>query len=362
MSISPHQLLKPHSKNKKGHHGNWCGDIYVVIMAGGSGKRFWPKSTKENPKQFLAITGKESMLQQTVKRLKGIVQRKNIIIVTNTVQAKIVKKQLPWISSANVIAEPFSKNTAPCVGVAAARIYKKDPSGVMIVLPADHVIKDEVRFRKTLLDSAKYAMKEKVLVTLGILPNCAHTGYGYIRLGKRTGKAFHQVHSFVEKPDVKTAKKYLKSGKYRWNSGMFIWRVDTILEEMKKLMPGLYKLLFKPSLVEIYKKAKDVSIDYGIMEKTRRAVVREADFKWDDVGNWAALEGYFKKDKNGNVIQGKFISKDTKDSIIIGDSKLIATAGVSNMIIVATEDAILICPKDKAQDVKYLADLAQKVL
>lgn len=333
---------------------------YIVIMAGGSGKRFWPHSTKEKPKQFLKIVGKKTMLQQTISRILKIVPRKNIIIVTNKFQAPLVKEQLPWLSPGNIIAEPKSRNTAPCIGVAAKKIYQADPKGVMIVLPADHVIQDNKKFCDVMIASAVHAAKNKVLVTIGIKPDKPHTGYGYIKLGSKLKQKFYEVDKFAEKPKLPQAKKYYASGKYLWNSGMFVWRADTILNEIKSHMPQLSELLKKRGLNEIYRKAKNISIDYGIMEKTDKAVVREADFNWDDVGNWNAVCAYYPKDSSGNVLRGNCISIDTKESLVVSDKKITAVLGLNNVVVVTTKDAVLVCSKDKVQKVKEIVELLNK--
>jgi len=337
-------------------------NTYAVIMAGGSGKRFWPRSRKKKPKQFLNIIGKRTMLQQTVERIRPLIPRQNIIVVTNKVQAHLVKQQLPWLPVKNIIAEPRSRNTAPCIAVAAKKIAKTDPAAVMVVLPADHVIKDREKFCRTLKKTIEFARDKRMLVTLGIKPDSPHTGYGYIQLGRKLSSGIYQVKRFTEKPDTKAARRYLVSGNYRWNSGMFLWRTDVILAEIEKHLPKLHRLLKKSSLTEIYDRADDISIDYGIMEKTQRAAVREADFCWDDVGSWAALPTHLRADKQGNVIQGKCISRETKGSIIVNESGLTAVMGVEDLIVVVTKDAVLVSSKDKAQQVKKMAEMAEERL
>lgn len=329
--------------------------VYAVIMAGGMGERFWPKSRKKSPKQLLSITSKNTMIQETVKRLRGIVQNEKILIITNKVQAPLIKKQLPGINKKNIIAEPLSKNTAPAIALAASIIKKRDgDNSIMIVLPSDHIIKDISKFKKTIKDSIGIAAKNEVLVTLGIKPSAPHTGYGYIKKGKILKNRFYKISRFTEKPDLKTAKKYVKSREYFWNSGMFIWRVDTVLDEIKKYVPKIINNLNR------YNKVPSVSIDYGVMEKTKKAVVAEALFSWDDVGNWAALEGNLSKDRFNNITKGNAVVLDTKGSIVITDSHLVATLGIKDLIIVAAKDAVLICPKDRAQEVKKIVGVLRK--
>lgn len=311
--------------------------VYAVIMAGGSGERFWPKSRRRLPKQFLPIVSKKSMIEETIGRLKGLVPEDRIYIVTNKIQAPLLK------GYKNVIAEPVSRNTAPCIALAARIIQKRDPEAVMVVLPSDHYISDISKFQ----DTIKVAVKmDGVLVTLGIKPTFPHTGYGYIKKGKRLGNGLYKVSRFTEKPDLKTAKRYVTSGKYFWNSGMFIWRVDTILEEIKKYLPDL--------------DSRSISIDYGVMEKTNRAVVLEAGFTWDDVGNWASLDKHKEKDKNGNILQGDVLVKDVNNSIIISEAPLVAGIGIRDMIVVATKDSVLICPKDRAEEVKSIVGMLKE--
>lgn len=317
--------------------------VYAVIMAGGSGERFWPKSRRRLPKQFLPIVSKKSMIEETIARLKGLVPEDRIYIVTNKIQASLIKGRR------NVIAEPLSRNTAPCIALSARIIQKRDPNAVMVVLPSDHHINDISKFQ----DAIRAAVKmDSVLVTLGIKPKFPHTGYGYIRKGKRLGRGLYKVSRFTEKPDLVTAKRYIASGRYFWNSGIFVWKVGTILEEIKRYLPDLYSLSKTG-----YRNADNISIDYGIMEKTNRAVVLEAGFAWDDVGNWASLDKHKAKDKDGNILQGDAVVRDVNNSIIISEAPLVAGIGIRDMIVVATKDSVLICPKDRAEEVKSIVGM-----
>ena len=329
--------------------------VYAVIMAGGTGERFWPKSRRANPKQLLSLISKRSMIQETIYRLKGIISEKNILVITNKVQVPLVKGHLSGIPEKNIIAEPVSRNTAPCIALAAKIIKKKERGeAIMVVLPSDHVIKNISKFKSAIKNAIKIAEKDKVLVTLGIKPHSPHTGYGYIKLGKYLKNSIYKISGFKEKPDTKTAKGYLRTRKYLWNSGMFVWRTDSILDEIEKFIPNLLKQLRN------YKKLPNVSIDYGVMEKTKKAVVIKTDFYWDDVGNWNAIESYFKKDSGNNIIKGKTVVKNTNNSIIMSDSVLVATLGVNDMIVVASKDAVLVCPKKEAQNVKQIVGLVKK--
>ena len=336
-------------------------DVYVVIMAGGSGERFWPWSRKKLPKQLLPVVSKKSMLQETVARLTGITSKDRIIVVTNKEQKRGVAGQIPFIPKKNIIAEPVSKNTASCIAVAAALIGRKNPRAVMAVLPADHVITSVTRFKKTLTEAIAIARQKDVLVTLGIRPDKPHTGYGYIRKGRKLDRRLYRIDRFTEKPDLARAKKYIAGGRYLWNSGMFVWRVDTITEEIKRYLPRLYRLCQREKDIEtIYRKAANISIDYGVMEKTDKAVVYEVDFRWDDVGSWAALMKYLPKDKKGNTSRGDVLLYDVKNSIVFTDGPLVSVMGLDNVIAVAAGNAVLVCSRDKAEEVKKIVNIIKK--
>jgi len=334
--------------------------VYAVIMAGGMGERFWPRSRMKKPKQLLPLLSNRTMLQETVLRIKPLIQEERILIITNKIQAGLVKRQVPNIPKRNVISEPASRNTAPCIALASAIIKKrqKNADAVMIVLPADHLIENTSKFRRDIRNAVKTANTHKVLVTLGIKPKGPNTGYGYIKIGlpvRQAGKGkFYWAAGFKEKPDFGTAKRYIKTGRYLWNSGIFVWTVDTVLEEIKRYVPEVVKNL------KNYAKLPNISIDYGIMERTKKAVTMKVDFIWDDVGNWSALDMHLKKDKFGNVSRGDSVLKDTSGSIIISDSHIVAALGLKNMIVVSSGNAVLVCPKDKAQDVKKIVGLIKK--
>lgn len=329
---------------------------YVVIMAGGKGERFWPRSRERTPKQLLPITSKKSMLQETVERIGSLALKENILIITNRIQAGLIKRQLPYLPKKNIIAEPLSKNTAPCIALAADIIMKRNggKDAVMIILPADHVIKNIPVFKKTLKDAVSFARQEGMLVTLGVKPVSVHTGYGYIKSGVKIKNGFYQVEKFTEKPDYKTAESYIKSGRYYWNSGMFIWRADVILNEIKRYAPEIIENL------KHYKRLPNISIDYAVMEKTDKGVVSIADFPWDDVGDWSALDNHLEKDSKGNILRGETIALDTERTIIISENKLVTVLGLKDMLIVSTEDAVLICPKDRSQEVKNIVKALKK--
>lgn len=342
--------------------------ITAVIMAGGKGERFWPKSRISMPKQFLSLTSDgKSMIQQTVDRLKELIKIDNIYIVTNEQYKKLVMEHIVDIKEDNIIIEPVSKNTAPCIALTAEHIAKKNKEAKMVVLPADHLIKSNDLFLDTIKEAFEVAEKDNNLVTIGITPNYPETGYGYIKLKKGSvseiQRNVYEVENFVEKPTLEKAKEYLVSGDYLWNSGMFVWKVSTILQCFEELLNDVYKGIKKISnsigteeydtiLKEEFNKLPSESIDYGIMEKAKNIYVIPGNFGWDDVGSWLSLERINTTNQDGNVVSGNVISIKTRNSIIQGREKLIATIGMEDIIVVDTEDAILICDKKNAQEVK----------
>lgn len=339
--------------------------ITAVIMAGGKGERFWPKSRESHPKQFLSLTNDgETMIQKTIKRISPIVQTEDIFIVTNACYKYLVKEQLPEIPEENILTEPCGRNTAPCIAFASAVIKKKYGNAVMLVLPSDHLIKYENIYTRTLCNAIVKATEDDNLVTIGITPSYAETGYGYINFGEESGNAY-KVEKFVEKPDLRTAKKYLSSGKYLWNSGMFVWQVSAIEECFKKFMPEVYDGAekigqafgtdnFENVLETEYNKFPSESIDFGIMEKASDIYTVPASFGWDDVGNWLAVERINDTDDNRNYIEGDVIAENCKRTTICGGKRLVAAVGVEDIIIVDTDDAVLVCSKNSTQDVKKI--------
>ncbi len=344
--------------------------VVAVIMAGGKGERFWPRSRRSMPKQFLSLTDDgKTMIQHTVERINSLVNIEDVFVVTNKDYEGLVKEQLDGIPSENVLLEPMAKNTAPCVGLAAAHIKKKYEDAVMLVLPSDHLIKFNGIFINTLKEAIQVAEQEENMVTIGITPNYPETGYGYINFGeaKEDANNVYQVERFVEKPNLELAKSYLNSGKYLWNSGMFVWKASTILTQFEKYLPKMYEGLIRIEesihtdneevvLQKEFSEFQSESIDYGIMEKANNIYTLPGSFGWDDVGSWLALERFNSSNEDGNVVQGNVISINTKNAIIQGSEKLIATIGIENLIIVDTEDAMLICAKDSTQDVKKVIE------
>ena len=345
--------------------------ITAVIMAGGRGERFWPKSRNNFPKQFLSLTSDgETMIQKTVSRLLPLVAYEDIFIVTNANYVSVVKEQLPDIPVENILAEPMAKNTAPCIGFAAMVINKKYDDAIMLVLPSDHLIKYEDMYVDTLKQAIKVAKEGKNLVTIGVTPTYPETGYGYIKFAKHKDEqsiGVYEVEKFVEKPDIDTAKEYLASRKYLWNSGMFVWKISSIMHNFDKFLPemkgGLQRIKdavgtdsFEQVLYDSFESFNSDSIDFAIMEKADGIYTIPGSFGWDDVGSWLALERINQTDESGNYISGDVISIDTERSIVCGGKRLIAMVGVEDIIVVDTDDAILICSEDNTQDVKKVIE------
>lgn len=341
----------------------------ALIMAGGRGERFWPKSRKNMPKQFLSLTDDgKTMIQLTVERILPLVAMEDIYIATNKDYKPLVQKQLPLIPEENILCEPVGRNTAPCIGLGAVHISKKYEDALMIVLPSDHLIKFNNMFLTTLQDACEVAEQDDNLVTMGITPDYPETGYGYIKFNPHMmeGRAY-QVERFVEKPNLEVAKEYLATEEYLWNSGMFIWKVSSILKNIQKFMPETSERLVaiknaigtaeeEVVLEKEFHAMPSQSIDYGIMEKADHIYTLPGTFGWDDVGSWLAVERIRKTNELGNVVSGNVITVKTKDCIIQGDKKLIATVGLEDIIVVDTEDATLICAKDSTADIKKVIE------
>ncbi len=352
--------------------------VFAVIMAGGVGTRFWPRSREKYPKHLLEIIGKGSMLQNTVKRLEGIVHSGDIFIVTNKLQRTQLIKQVPQVPEANVIVEPVGRNTAPCIALAAFHVRKCDPDGVMIVLPADHLVQDEQEFKRVVRLAVNVADESRSLVTVGIKPTHPETGYGYIQVGsdERADTQYrslgvYRVQAFAEKPNLQTAERFLASGDFLWNSGMFIWRAEVILEEVERCLPDQYVELkkiestigtpqYQQTLELTYGMIRGISIDYGVMEKAEVVYVIPASFGWNDLGSWDEVARISGKDDSGNTITGRVVQKDTKNAFIYSPGKVVATIGVEDLIIVNTDDALLVCRKGRSQEVKEIADYLKR--
>ena len=341
----------------------------ALIMAGGRGERFWPKSRKSFPKQFLSLTDDgKTMIQLTVERIRPLVELEDIFISTNKDYKKLVLEQLPGIPEENILCEPVGRNTAPCIGLGAVHIARKHKDAIMMVLPSDHLIKYNKMFLNTIKSGCEIAEKGANLVTIGITPDYPETGYGYIKFNPdETDGHAYAVERFVEKPDLKTAKEYLETEEYLWNSGMFFWRVSTILSNIETFLPDLHTGLGtirasigteeqEAVLEKTFAGFSSVSIDYGIMEKAKNIYILPGTFGWDDVGSWLAVGRIKKSNENGNVVDGNVITIDSRDNIIQGEGKLIATIGIEDLIIVDTKDATLICEKNSAADIKKVLE------
>ena len=332
---------------------------YAVILAGGVGSRFWPFSREHEPKQFMKILGENSLLQSTVERIKGVVPFNNVYIVTNNIYFYEVKAQVAkyGIPDKNIILEPQGKNTAPAVGLCAKLISRIDKDAMLIVLPSDHYIKNLKNFKGTLKKAIACA-KNNLLVTIGIKPTLPSTGYGYIKVDGRKNR-YQTVEKFLEKPELEDAKRYFKNKNYFWNSGMFIWKASVLLEEIKKYLPGLYSNLelidSAGDISKVWPVIESISIDYGIMEESKRIALIPADFYWTDLGSWDALAEIFPKDKQGNIVSADSFNLNSKGVCIFSKgSRLISTIGLKDIIIADTPDALLVCGRNKTQDVKKL--------
>lgn len=337
----------------------------ALIMAGGRGERFWPKSRKSLPKQFLSLTDDgKTMIQLTVERILPLVDAEDIYIATNKDYLDLVKEQLPFVKEENILCEPVGRNTAPCIALGAVHIAKKYEDALMMVLPSDHLIKLSGVYQGLLEDACEVAKEDDNLVTIGIAPEYPETGYGYIKfIQSKKCKNAYEVDRFVEKPNLELAMEYLETEEYLWNSGMFIWKVSSILQRIEKLMPDLYEGILKIQaaigtseqeevLKTVFPTLPSTSIDYGIMEKSNHIYTVPGSFGWDDVGSWLAIERIKKTDEQHNVINGNAVVIESEDCIIQADRKLIAAIGLKDIVVVDTEDATLICNKHQTADIK----------
>ncbi len=348
--------------------------FYTVIMAGGKGTRFWPLSRENRPKQLLAITGEEVMIRTTVDRILPLVPPEKVLVVTGALYAKEVKELLPDIPHENIIAEPVGRDTLPCIGLAAHVISKKDPEGVMLVLPADHVIIKAAQFRSLVEKAVELASQRETIVTLGISPTRPETGYGYIEAAgeeaELNGTKVLRVASFHEKPNQAKAEEYFASKRFYWNSGMFIFPARTILSWLDRLQPDLARGLedlaqkidqpdFDEAMEKIYPRLTSISIDYGIMEKADGVLVLPADIGWSDVGSWTVAAEHW-PEIDGNTAQGECLFLESQGCAVYSPHKLVTLIGVKDLVIVDTPDALLICPKDKDQWVKEAVKALKK--
>ncbi len=353
--------------------------LYPVIMAGGSGTRFWPLSRQLFPKQLLRIMGDETLIQQTMRRVVGVSAPNRVMISTNPAQAEPIRAQLSEWKDAlidNFVLEPEGRNTAPAIALVALELVRRDPDAIMLVVPADHIVKGQRAFDAA-VSLAMTLAKQDYLVTFGIQPIRPETGYGYIRpnrkvtLGKQGPLKGHPVSRFVEKPTATKAAQYLEAGDYYWNSGMFIWRAATILDEIRCHQPALSRGIeqigqfmqtgaSRQAIDDRYRTLKPISIDTGVMERSKKSAIVPVSFQWSDVGSWGSLDEVAPKDKAGNVVVGRVVDVGSRRSIIYGDRRLVATIGLTDMVVVDTPDATLVCPKSRAQEVKQLVEILKQ--
>ncbi len=345
-------------------------NVHAVVMAGGAGTRFWPKSRESIPKQFLSLLGSQTLIQAAIDRIEQLIPSEQTWIVSTQNHESILSDQIKSLSRDRFILEPFGKNTAPCIALASLVVHHQDPDSVIVVLPADHIITREKQFQRICKQALSLVQDyPDSLVTLGIEPSYPATGYGYIQAGKNIPgyKQAFQVKTFAEKPDLELAQKFYLSDEFLWNSGMFIWHTRTILHYFEELMPELYEGLmeirsalgkanYEKTVERVYKQIRSESIDYGIMEKADKVLVVKGDFGWSDVGSWAEVYKISEKDNNGNVFKGEIIAKDVTNTYAESSDRLMALVGLNHLVVVDMNDVILICERDQAQDVKWIVE------
>ncbi|MBI5249635.1 MAG: mannose-1-phosphate guanylyltransferase [Desulfomonile tiedjei] len=346
--------------------------FHCVIMAGGSGTRFWPQSRRALPKQLLSIVGNKTMIRATVDRILPVTPAERIMIVAGDSCVDQIRAQIPELKPESIVAEPQGRNTAPCIALAAYKLAKESSDAVMAVLPADHLIGNESDFRRILRTACDAAVMGDFLITLGIVPDRPETGYGYIEMGQKAlavnGTDIFQVKSFAEKPDPVTAANYISQGNYMWNSGMFIWKVSAIIRAFEAHLPAVSSVLESilpqlntpeepAALKRVYGSLENISIDYAIMEKADQVVTIPMDVQWNDVGSWASLHGVWPGDDSGNALDGSALCLESNCCVVSSPHKLAILMGVHDLIVVDTPDALLVCSKDSAQNIKKLQEL-----
>jgi mannose-1-phosphate guanylyltransferase len=342
-----------------------------MIMAGGSGTRFWPRSRESKAKQFLPIFGKKTLIQQTIERFNAIVGSENVCIVAKKEQEALFKKYAPQIPRSNFIFEPIGKDTAPCIGLAAVTIHKRNPDAVMVVTPSDHLIRDQSKYKKAILAAGQLAKEENGFVTIGIVPDRPATGFGYIQIDGKQGSFYgveaFRVKTFAEKPNVETAKSFLESGDFFWNSGIFVFRTSVYLKAVEEFLPDLYdglceirEHLDKPgyddALQRVYQQIRSISIDFGIMEKASNVFCVRGDFRWSDLGSWEQVYKLSGKDDQGNTLSGNVVLIDTRNSFVYTDEGVVGVLGLENVVVVQEAGVTLVCRMDKTEDVKKIVD------
>jgi mannose-1-phosphate guanylyltransferase len=348
---------------------------YAVIMAGGSGTRFWPLSRRRRPKQLLTLLSRKTLLEETVDRLRGLLPPERIFVYTNDLLKSACARALVNIPRSQIIAEPAARNTAPSIGLAAHEILRRDPDGIMIVLSADHIIRKPAAFRQTVRVACKWAATPGRSVTIGLRPESPHTGYGYIQKGPLAGNAggvnVYALQRFTEKPPLETAREYVASGEFLWNSGMFIWRATTVIENLERSKPEMARGLAQiaaaggvrspRALRRIFPRLEKVSIDYAVMENITDCFVIEADLGWSDVGSWAVVHELSPKDAQGNARPASALCLDSRGNMIVSPRKTVVTVGVENLVVVETDDALLVADIQRSQDIgKAVQELEER--
>lgn len=344
---------------------------YALIMAGGIGTRLWPLSRQKSPKQVLPLVGERSMFGLAVERLQPLFTPEDVMVVVGRDQVDLLKAEQTGVPDHNYVIEPMGRGTAPAIALSAITLRQRDPQAIMAVLTADHFVGDDEGFREVLVAAGETAARD-YLVTLGITPSFPSTGYGYVERGpllmNAAGFTAYRVTAFREKPDLVTAKRFMVSGRHSWNSGMFVWKVERFLSELSRTMPEFYEQLmqieaalgtpdYERVLNEVWPRVAAQTVDYGVMEKARDVAVIPAEFGWNDVGSWATLLDILEGDEHDNVIRhAQHVGLDTANTLVFGRDRLVATIGLRDLIVIDTGDALLICPKDRAQDVKKIVD------
>lgn len=335
---------------------------YVCIMAGGSGERFWPMSRKATPKHLLKLFSDQTLVEETVRRLEGIVPFENIFVLTNQAQLEATRQALSFLPTGQIIAEPAKRETAAAAALATALVRARDPQAVMALLPADSLIKNQAVYARQVHAALARAAGSSALLTFAIKPSYPATGFGYLEMADDLGDGFRRVARFVEKPDEPTAKEYLAGGNHAWNAGMFVWKVESFLAEATKHTPMLAQFIreFPAGDAATYLAEKfptlepKVSVDYAIMEKAAAVETCLAEFDWDDVGTWTALPAHMPQDKAGNTNRGKVLALDSSNNIVVSNGRVIALCGVQDLVVVEAGDAVLVCHRDAVQQIKQL--------